>query len=282
MRGETTMQQLNGHGEAGALTPATTEVVNIDFSSEEMTEKPGTSKPGLVAAPHEVLRFMPLIDITQALQRRQALIDAMQQLMRPGVDFGRVAAIDRDVLLQPGADKLCGLFGLVIHYKIIKAAEDWTGEHHGGTPLFFYEVRGRAYRGSFLVGEGVGSCSCWESKFRWKRAERICPNCGKANIRKSNRGAGWYCWVKTDGCGAKFAPGEAAIESQETCRKPNQDIPDVVNTVLKMAFKRCKVSTTINATAASEFFTQDLDDQTALAVETVPSNRIQIEGASLQ
>jgi hypothetical protein len=36
---------------------------------------------------------------------------------------------------------------------------------------------------------------------------------------------------------------------------------DVVNTVLKMAFKRSKVSTTINATSASEFFTQDVEEQ---------------------
>jgi hypothetical protein len=32
----------------------------------------------------------------------------------------------------------------------------------------------------------------------------------------------------------------------------------VVNTVLKMAYKRAKVATTINATSASEFFTQDV------------------------
>ena len=34
----------------------------------------------------------------------------------------------------------------------------------------------------------------------------------------------------------------------------------MVNTVLKMAYKRAKVATTINATSASEFFTQDVED----------------------
>jgi hypothetical protein len=210
---------------------------------------------------------MPVMDIGQALQRRQAIVDVTQKLMRPGVDFGKVPGTDRDVLLQPGADKLCNLFGLVIQYEVAKSEEDWTGERHGGTPFFFYEIRGRAYRGDFLMGEGVGSCSSWESKYRWRKAERICPQCGKANVRKSHREGGWYCWTKTEGCGAQFAPGDPAIESQETGRKENPDTADVVNTVLKMAFKRCKVSTTINATSASEFFTQDVEEHRVLSAE---------------
>jgi hypothetical protein len=99
------------------------------------------------------------MDIEQALQRRQAIVDVTQKLMRASVDFGKVPGTDRDVLLQPGADKLCNVFGLVIQYEVAKSEEDWTGDRHGGTPFFFYEVRGRAYRGNFLMGEGVGSCS---------------------------------------------------------------------------------------------------------------------------
>ena len=63
-------------------------------------------------------------------------------------------------LLQPGADKLCNLFGLVIRYQIQVEKENWTGEGRGS-----------------------------------------------------------------------------------------------------VAYKRCKVSTTINTTSASEFFTQDLEQQ---------------------
>ena len=96
------------------------------------------------------------------------------------------------------------------------------------------------------MGEGVGSCSSWETKYRWRKVERICPRCGKANIRKSQHEEGWYCWTKTEGCGARFAAGDTTIESQEAGRKPNPDMADVVNTVLKMAYKRSKVSTAIN------------------------------------
>jgi ribosomal protein L37AE/L43A len=207
----------------------------------------------------ERARFMPVMDIQQAVMRREMIVDATQKLMKQGVDFGRIPGTERDVLLQPGADKLCNLFGLVVEYETDEAIEDWRGAEHGGEPFFYYKIRGRAYRGEFLMGEGVGSCNSWESKYRWRNAERICPSCGKPNIRKSREG-GWFCWAKTGGCGANFPVGSTAIESQQAGRKLNPDAADVVNTVLKMAYKRAKVATTINATSASEFFTQDVED----------------------
>ena len=210
----------------------------------------------------ELARFMPVMAIEQALDRRKAIVRATQELMQEDVDFGKLPGGERSCLLQPGADKLCNLFGLVIQYEVVKAVEDWGGDRHGGVPFFFYEVKGRAYRGDYLMGEGVGSCNSWESKYKYRTMERTCPNCGKANIRKSkNSGEGWYCWAKTEGCGATFRVGDKSIEGQEVGKKINPDMADSVNTILKMAYKRSKVSTTINATSASEFFTQDVEDQ---------------------
>jgi ribosomal protein L37AE/L43A len=219
----------------------------------------------------EQWRFMPVMSIDKALERRQAIVQATQQLMKEGVDYGKIpGAGDKPALLQPGADKLCNLFGLVIRYEVTKCEEDWTGETHGGTSFFFYEMKGRAYRQigdvDYLMGEGIGSCNSWESKYKYRKGERLCPNCGKANIRKSRDG-GWYCWLKTEGCGATFRDGDARVESQEVGRKINPDMADIVNTVLKMAQKRSKVSTTINATSASEFFTQDVEDNSAKVAE---------------
>src|ERR1035437_3986333 len=140
----------------------------------------------------ERARFMPIMDIQQAVMRRQMIVDATQKLMKQGVDYGKIPGTERDVLLQPGADKPCNLFGLVVEYETDEAIEDWRGAEHGGEPFFYYKIRGRAYRGDFLMGEGVGSCNSWESKYRWRNAERICPSCGKPNIRKSREG-GWFC-----------------------------------------------------------------------------------------
>lgn len=208
--------------------------------------------------------FMPIMAIEQAKARRDAIVHLMQNAMIAGVDYGHPWSDkpgERPSLLQPGADKLASYFGLVVRYSQTKCTEDWTGERHGGIPFFFYEISGSAYRGDSLIGEGVGSCNSWESKYKYRTMERTCPHCGKANIRKSKRpGEGWYCWVKTDGCGATFEEDDPAIVGQEVGRKLNPDPADVVNTVLKIAYKRCKISTTINATSASEFFSQDAED----------------------
>lgn len=210
----------------------------------------------------ELARFMPVMDIEQAVARRNVIVQAMKQLMVDGVDYGKIPGCgDKPALLQPGADKLCNLFGLVIQYQFFEKVEDWTGAQHGGEPFFYYQIGAKVYRGGFLLGEGVGTCHSWESKYRWRKAERICPVCAKENIRKS-RDTGWYCWIKTGGCGATFSDGDVAIEGQQTGRKPNPDVLDNVNTITKMAYKRAKLSGTINATSASEFFTQDIEDFT--------------------
>ncbi len=215
----------------------------------------------------EVARFMPVMDMEQAVARREVLVRAVKELMVEGVDYGRITGKDgksvseKPTLLKPGANKLCNLFGLVIRYEFLERVEDWTGAQHGGEPFFRYLIKGVAYRGDFVMGEGVGECNSRESKYRWRQQERVCPQCGKANIRRSRNG-GWYCWLKTDGCGASFEEGDERIEGQPVGRIPNPDIADQVNTIIKIAEKRSGNDTTINATSAAEFFTQDVEDFT--------------------
>jgi len=210
----------------------------------------------------EVARFMPVMDIEEAVRRRELIVEYTRRAMVDGTDYGKIpGAGDRLVLLQPGADKLCKWFGLVIRYEIVKE-EDWTGANHGGEPFFYYAVRSIGWRDGNLEGEGIGSCNSWEAKYRWRKGERLCPNCQQPSVRKSkDDGGGWYCWAKIGGCGQKFQDGDPAIERQEVGRKPNPDIFDQVNTLQKMAFKRAKVSCTINCLSASEF-TQDVEDFT--------------------
>ena len=261
------MNGVNGVAGAstGMLAPDAAAVTQPPYNNGNGT------RAVVLAGERDISRFMPVMNIEQAIARREVIVQATSRLMTAGVDFGKIpGAGDRDVLLQPGADKLCNLFGLVIEYELTESEEDWTGVRHGGEPFFYYKVKGRAYRGEFLMGEGVGSCNSWESKYRWRKCERVCPGCGKENIRKSrNQGEGWYCWTKTGGCGATFKEGDKSIEGQEVGRKPNPDAADVVNTVLKMAYKRCKVATTINATSASEFFTQDVEDFAEADISTI-------------
>lgn len=226
----------------------------------------------------EVDRFLPVMSLEMAVDRREMIVSAVSKLMRTDEDYGTIPGTKKPSLWQPGADKLCNLFGLVPRFSTTEKTEDWTGAQHAGEPFFFYRIKCTLMRGEYVMGEGEGSCNSWESKYRYRKSERVCPACGKENIRKSKpkadgSGGGWYCWTKTGGCGATFKDGDQAIEGQQTGNVPNPDICDMPNTILKMAAKRAKIAATLNATSAHEFFTQDVEDMKQPPVEDTPAAR---------
>src|ERR1019366_666122 len=116
--------------------------------------------------------------------------------------------------------------------------------------------------GGTLVSSGVGTCSTKESKYRWRNADKVCPECGKATIikGKAEYGGGWLCFAKRGGCGAKFPEGDRSIESQVTGKVENTDPADNWNTCLKIGKKRAYVDAIITATGASDEFTQDAEE----------------------
>ena len=227
-----------------------------------------------LAADVERSRFMPVMDTAIAMRRRGALVEAFKQLLKPSTkddpgDYGKVAGIGKPTLMQAGAQKLDNLFGLVPRFEIVEREEDWTGAQHAGEPFFRYLVRCKLLRSDFVMGEAIGECNSWESKYRYRTADRLCPQCGKPTILFTKRNS-WWCNKHKGGCGVGFPKGDQRIESQETGRKPNPEIFDQINTLLKMAQKRAHVGATINATSASEFFTQDVEDTGTTEEPTTP------------
>lgn len=204
--------------------------------------------------------MMPLMDMQMAIQRFSQVAEFVQEMMRKDIDFGIIPGTSKPTLLKPGAEKLTTFFGLSKQFEIIEKVEDWTGEAHNGEPFFYYLYRCKLSRGNILIAESDGSCNSFEVKYRYRKSERVCPDCGLANIRKSKQGGGWYCWQKTGGCGSTFANDDVNIERQETGRIINPDICDQVNTFQKMGQKRALVAATLLAVNASEFFTQDIED----------------------
>ena len=203
----------------------------------------------------------PATDIRGALTRYQAMKDFVSEILKEGVDYGVIPGTSQPTLLKPGAEKLCSFFGLVITYQLLDKETDWTGETHAGEPFFYFVYRVRLLHNEILAGEGEGSSNSWEKKYRYRRGERVCPNCGQPTIFKSKPPkTGWYCWTKKGGCGTQFADGDPSIEGQEVNHIPNPDIYDQVNTLQKMAQKRALIAATLNTTNASDWFTQDLED----------------------
>ena len=235
----------------------------------ETTELALTRADYEAAAGAEVARFLPVMKMEQALERREVIVQAFSRLMKDGDDYGKIPGSKSPTLKQPGAQKLDNLFGLVPRFIVEEREEDWTGESHGGEPFFRYMIKCQLFRGDFVMGEAIGECNSWESKYRYRTSERVCPDCGKSALLQTKHKKGpdegkpknFWCAPFKGGCGHAFKLDHPAVLKQESGRKTNDEIFDQVNTLLKMAQKRAHVGATINATSASEFFTQDLEDQ---------------------
>jgi len=213
-----------------------------------------------VATKPEDVSNLPAIAQTLSVENLIAHVDLVRQVhqkvMRRGEHFGPIPGTNKDTLLKPGAELLSLTFKLAPEYEITRTdLEDGHRE---------YEIQCRLIHrpsGEF-VAMGVGSCSTMESKYRYRSASLTCPTCGKDAIIKGKEeyGGGWICYAKKGGCGAKFHDESTVITGQPRGKIDNPDIADTWNTVLKMAKKRSHTDAILTATAASDMFTQDMED----------------------
>ncbi len=193
----------------------------------------------------------------ETIQRQMVAIDDLKsKVMRNNVDYGVIPGCgDKPTLLKAGAERLLQLFRLrpiirLEHVELEKGHREYTAY------CDIIDPSGEA------IGTGIGVCSTMESKYRWRKSERKCPQCGAEAIikGKAQYGGGWVCFKKKGGCGAKYEDGDQEIESQIVGRVENPDIADQYNTVAKMAKKRSLVDGTLTTTGASGLFTQDVED----------------------
>ncbi|HEY0078446.1 MAG TPA: hypothetical protein VGB73_07345 [Pyrinomonadaceae bacterium] len=229
-------------------------------------------------APVDRSQFMPAMSIELAVERYNTITEFVSRVLRRDVDYGMIPGTEKLTLLKPGAEKLTTFFGLSTRFQLLERIEDWTGEEHNCEPFFYYLYRCQLYRGDLLVAEADGSCNSREAKYRYREAQRICPDCGQSAIIKGKEeyGGGWLCFKKKGGCGAKFPVGDVSIENQQVGRVPNPEIADQVNTIQKMSQKRALIAATLLAVNASEFFTQDVEDMhippAPIVVQTPPES----------
>jgi hypothetical protein len=202
------------------------------------------------------LSVTPQVQASELVERLANISTAMQDAMCEGVDYGKIPGTDKPTLLKPGAEKLGVLFQLDIQIDVGKT---WgPGDH------LTVVAKATAYHAptGARLGYGEGICTTRERKYAYRNAQRVCPSCGVPAIIKGKQeyGGGWVCFDKKGGCKAKFRDGAAEIEDQTVSEIENPDLPDLWNTVVKMAEKRARVDAVLAVTGASALFTQDAED----------------------
>lgn len=181
----------------------------------------------------------------------------MKEVMHEGEHYGVIPGTNgKPSLLKAGAEKLGFMFRLIPDLEVTEKP------HENGHVEFIIKCRLINIETGKCVGSGVGSASTLETKYRYRNASRKCPQCGAEAIikGKTEYGGGWVCFKNKGGCGAKFTDNDPGIMVQEVGKVENPDIADCYNTVLKMAKKRAHIDAMLTATAASDIFTQDIED----------------------
>lgn len=165
----------------------------------------------------------------------------------------------KPALLKAGAEILCSVFGLSPEFEIK------ISELGGGHREYNVTCNLLSFDKQKFFGSGIGSCSTMEKKYRWRGGFE---STGEVVPKEY-----WKHWKTNIAEAKKILGGEGFIAKKMDvdgkdewmiCVKgdavENPDIADVYNTVLKMAKKRALVDAVLTRTAASDIFTQDIEE----------------------
>ena len=201
---------------------------------------------------------LPIEDIKAQVNLIQHV---MRDVMKDGEHFGTIPGCgDKKVLFKSGSEKIMMTFRLANDTEI-EVIEMGNGHREYRIKCTLFSPDGQK------LGTGVGSCSTMEGKYRFRQGGYTCPACGVSDTiikGKPEYGAGWVCFKKKGGCGATFKDGDKSIEAQIVGKVEYDNPADYYNTWLKMAKERALVDATLTTTAASDIFTQDIEDNPEL------------------
>lgn len=164
-------------------------------------------------------------------QRVNLVQEVMQNIMLRDTHFGTIPGTPKPTLYKPGAEVLCVTFRIAQEYRI----EDLSSPD---AARYRVTCVGRHQTTGIALGEGVGECSSGEEKYKWRGA--AC----KAELDATPANL----------CRKKYYRNGNAVDQIRT------EPADLANTILKMACKRAMIAMTLNVTAASDIFTQDIED----------------------
>jgi len=195
-------------------------------------------------------KYSEIVSTRRHINQIQLLL---KEVMQPGQHYGTIPGCgEKKVLFKAGAEYLSLNFRLVPEYQIDKTNFDNGHREYSVICILRHIETG------LKIGEGLGSCSTLESKYRYRtESDFEIQDC---EIPKDYRNQPEK--YRKQGFGAKQIDGQWRwVKFGDAKKIENPDIADVYNTVLKMAKKRAFVDANITACAASDIFTQDLDEE---------------------
>ncbi len=194
--------------------------------------------------------------LTEIKNQVTLIQQVMREVMIEGEHYGTIPGCgDKKVLLKPGAEKLMLTFRLANDLDVqVLELPNFHREYR--VKVTIYATSGQR------LGTGVGSCSTMESKYRFRTGP--IENTGKLvpqeywSHRESNPAKALEL-LGGKGFAAKKVGTKYYIFKQGE-RVEHDNPADNYNTCLKMAKKRGLVDAALTSTAASDIFTQDLEE----------------------
>lgn len=153
----------------------------------------------------------------------------MQAVMKKDTHYGVIPGCKQPSLYKAGSEVLLATFRIAVSVQV---------EDLSTADCIRYRVRtiGTHQATGVVVGEGIGECSSNEDKYKWRKAyDKEFADTAETRRR-----------IKY---GKDYSTKQVRTEPA-----------DVANTILKMAKKRAQIDLTLTATAASDIFTQDIED----------------------
>lgn len=175
----------------------------------------------------------------------RAVQEIMAAVMKEGVHYGKIPGTPESAppsLFKPGSEVLLSAFKISVEPEVTATRD---GNH------ITYEVHcvGRHIATGLVIGVGVGEASTAEEKYSWRAA--VCREEFEATPVDKRRTK----WNKGKR-GYQGEPDKPAWSVDQVRTNP----ADLANTVLKMAKKRAQIDLCLTGLAASDIFTQDLED----------------------
>jgi hypothetical protein len=198
----------------------------------------------------------------ESLVKQVALIqDVMSKVMKDGEHYGKIPGTNKPTLLKPGAEKLCMVFRLEPDYEIIREFREDAFIAYTVKCTLKHIPTGQT------IASGVGSCNSREEKYRWRYNETPTDKQVPKEYWDARKNGNSKEMKRLIGEGMRTVKVDGVWYVANSQKVENDNPWDLDNTIMKMACKRALVAATLNATAASDIFAQDVEDLPAGTIQ---------------